>query len=176
MRYYTYLDSPVDRLLLVGNGTALTHLYMRVQRYPLTIESDWQRDESMFTPAIEQLRAYFAGELRQFDLQLEPEGTEFQRRVWDALLEIPFGETRSYKDIALRIGDLAAVRAVGLANGRNPISVIVPCHRVIGTNGDLTGYGGGLPRKQWLLAHEATYRQQTSQSDWLAQGSTRATF
>jgi methylated-DNA-[protein]-cysteine S-methyltransferase len=108
-----------------------------------------------FAAAHEQLDAYFAGELEAFDLSLAPEGTPFQLRVWEELTRIPYGETISYSQLAERIGDPRAVRAVGLANGRNPISIVVPCHRVIGADGSLVGYGGGLERKRWLLEHEA---------------------
>jgi methylated-DNA-[protein]-cysteine S-methyltransferase len=107
--------------------------------------------------ASRQLQAYFAGERREFDLPLAPYGSDFQRRVWSALLEIPYGETISYLELARRLGDPRAVRAVGSANGRNPISIIIPCHRVIGADGSLVGYGGGLERKRWLLRHEAAY-------------------
>ena len=107
------------------------------------------------TPSREQLDAYFAGELEDFDLPLALHGTDFQLRVWDELARIPFAETISYKELALRLGDPKLVRAVGLANGRNPVSIIIPCHRVIGADGSLVGYGGGLERKRWLLDHEA---------------------
>ena len=103
----------------------------------------------------EQLDAYFAGELETFDLDLDPHGTPFQQRVWDELTRIPYGETISYSELAHRLGDPKLVRAVGLANGRNPISIVIPCHRVIGADGSLVGYGGGLERKRWLLEHEA---------------------
>jgi methylated-DNA-[protein]-cysteine S-methyltransferase len=112
------------------------------------------RDDGAFADAIAQLRAYFAGELRTFELPLAPHGTPFQRRVWDALLAIPYGTTTTYGRLAQQLGDPRAVRAVGLANGRNPIPIIIPCHRVIGANGSLIGYGGGLERKQWLLERE----------------------
>lgn len=108
----------------------------------------------MLARAAAQLAAYFAGERRDFDLPLAPQGTPFQQRVWDALLAIPYGAVRSYGDVARAIGRPAASRAVGAANGRNPIAIIVPCHRVIGASGQLTGYGGGLPTKRWLLEHE----------------------
>jgi methylated-DNA-[protein]-cysteine S-methyltransferase len=108
-----------------------------------------------FTSAVEQLEQYFAGERVEFDLALDMHGTQFQRDVWDALLTIPYGETCSYGEIAKRIGRPDRARAVGAANGSNPVSIIVPCHRVIGSDGSLTGYGGGLPRKRWLLDHEA---------------------
>lgn len=115
------------------------------------IGSDWIADSALFTDAVAQLCAYFAGELRAFDLPLGPRGTEFQRQVWQALTTIPYGQTATYGAIATRVGRPSAFRAVGMANGRNPIPVIVPCHRVIGANGTLTGYGGGLRRKEYLL-------------------------
>ena len=107
--------------------------------------------------ACEQLTAYFSGDLQQFELRLAPHGTEFQKKVWQELCRIPFGASISYGELARRIGQPTASRAVGLANGRNPISIIVPCHRVIGANGTLTGYGGGIERKKWLLEHEAAF-------------------
>jgi methylated-DNA-[protein]-cysteine S-methyltransferase len=113
------------------------------------------RLDEPFTAVREQLDAYFAGELSEFDLPLAPHGTPFQRRVWDELARIPFGETTSYSELARRLGDPKLVRAVGLANGRNPIAIVIPCHRVIGADGSLVGYGGGLDRKRWLLDHEA---------------------
>ncbi len=118
------------------------------------------RNETMaeLAPVVAQLQAYFAGELTDFDLPLQMHGTEFQRRVWAALCEIPYGETISYGELARWVGNPKASRAVGLANGRNPVAIVVPCHRVIGADGSLTGYGGGLDRKVWLLEHEASYR------------------
>jgi methylated-DNA-[protein]-cysteine S-methyltransferase len=154
--YFTTLDSPVGELLLIGDGNALTGLYMHAQKYAREVQSDWRRATNPFVAAAEQLRAYFAGSLRTFDLPLAPHGTPFQRRVWHALLDIPFGRTESYGTLARRIDAPDAARAVGLANGHNPIGIIVPCHRVIGANGSLTGYGGGVERKRWLLAHEAS--------------------
>lgn len=121
--------------------------------------ANWEQDDDVFGDAVEQLGAYFAGELTSFDLDLELVGTEFQRRVWEALRTIPYGETRSYGEIALQIGAPGAFRAVGLANGRNPIGIIVPCHRVIGASGALTGYGGGLDRKRALLDLEKSRKQ-----------------
>ena len=115
---------------------------------------DRTRDDALFRSAREQLQAYFGGELRDFDLLLRPTGTDFQQRVWSALTEIPYGVTESYGELAARLGQPTASRAVGAANGRNPISIIVPCHRVIGKSGSLTGYGGGMARKRWLLSHE----------------------
>lgn len=152
--YYSRIDSPIGELTLTGDGHALTGLYMDNQRHGVTPDADWQRDDALFTDAREQLAAYFAGERQTFDLALAPTGTDFQRRVWQALRDIGFGQTESYGALARRIGAPKASRAVGLANGRNPISIIVPCHRVIGANGRLTGYGGGIERKRWLLAHE----------------------
>jgi methylated-DNA-[protein]-cysteine S-methyltransferase len=145
---YTTYPSPVGDLLLFGDGAALTGLYLRG-------EPSGRRADEPFAAVCEQLDAYFAGELDRFDVPLAPSGTEFQLRVWEELLRIPFGETISYGELAERIGNPRTVRAVGLANGRNPISIIVPCHRVIGADGSLVGYGGGLERKRWLLEHEA---------------------
>jgi methylated-DNA-[protein]-cysteine S-methyltransferase len=141
-------DSPIGKLLLTSNGDALTGLYM--DKEP---EGAWEADD--LTPAKQQLGEYFAGKRRVFDLKLAPQGTDFQMRVWKALQEIPYGETVSYLHIATRIGQPSAVRAVGAANGKNPIGIIIPCHRVIGAAGQLVGYGGGLPRKKWLLEHES---------------------
>jgi methylated-DNA-[protein]-cysteine S-methyltransferase len=156
MNAYVTVDSPIGRLLLRTDGVSLTGLYMDVPGRPVQGMNDWQEDASAgpLPQAVRQLGEYFAGSRREFDLPLRPNGTEFQRRVWRALTEIPYGETWSYGELAKRIGNPNASRAVGLANGRNPIALVVPCHRVIGADGSLTGYGGGLPRKQWLLAHE----------------------
>ncbi len=147
------LHSPVGELLLLANPRGLCGLHMEIQRYP-PAPADWRSDEARFAEARRQLAAYFAGELREFDLPLSPEATPFQRRVWDELVRIPFGQTTSYGKLAHRLGDIKASRAVGLANGRNPISIVVPCHRVVGSKGALTGYAGGLERKRWLLDHE----------------------
>jgi methylated-DNA-[protein]-cysteine S-methyltransferase len=154
--YYGFMDSPIGDLLLIGNGTALTHLYMQKHKYGFLPQPQWRRDDAVFTEARRQLDAYFGGELQAFDLPLAMSGTDFQLKVWQALCTIPFGRSESYGELARRIGAPHASRAVGLANGRNPISIIVPCHRVIGADGSLTGYGGGLERKRWLLAHEAS--------------------
>lgn len=155
MNYYTIMESPIDPLLLMSDGKHLTGLYMDVQNYLPSMKENWVYAAAPFAEAICQLKAYFAGELSQFDLPLKASGTAFQETVWQLLTTIPYGETVSYKRIAERIQAPKAVRAVGLANGKNPISIIIPCHRVIGANGKLVGYGGGLHRKQWLLAHEA---------------------
>lgn len=148
------IDSPVGRLLLEAENGALTMLWMSPlpERKPGPVQAP---DHAVLENAAEQLAAYFSGDLTAFDLPLAPRGTPFQRRIWDALLEIPFGETTSYGALAKRLGKPGAARAVGLANGSNPISIIIPCHRVIGSNGRLTGYGGGIERKAWLLDHEA---------------------
>jgi methylated-DNA-[protein]-cysteine S-methyltransferase len=153
MIHYRTVDSPIGPLALAGRGRVLTNLRMLNQTYEPN-RSDWMRDDGAFPDAVDQLEAYFAGERTEFDLELKLIGSEFQRRVWQALLTIPYGETRSYGEIAEQIGGAGAARAVGLANGHNPIAIIVPCHRVIGANGSLTGYGGGLDRKRSLLDME----------------------
>ena len=148
---YRHVASPIGSLLLTSDGDALTGVHME----PHEIGDDWRRDDALLRPAAEQLRAFFAGDLREFDLALAYTGTDFQRRVWTALRAIPYGETISYGEQARRIGRPTAPRAVGAANGCNPIAIIIPCHRVIGADGSLTGFGGGLDRKRWLLSHEA---------------------
>jgi methylated-DNA-[protein]-cysteine S-methyltransferase len=150
----TTIASPIGPLTLSAADGLLTGVHMENQRHRPERSAEWRRDDAWFTPIAAQLDAYFAGERARFDVPLNAVGTDFQRRVWAALLEIPYGETISYGELARRIGNPNASRAVGLANGRNPISIIVPCHRVIGAKGDLTGYGGGLERKVWLLEHE----------------------
>jgi methylated-DNA-[protein]-cysteine S-methyltransferase len=152
IRYRT-IDSPVGLLTLAGHGSALTNLRMVDQTYEPN-RADWSVDPRAFNDAVDQLGAYFAGELTDFDIELDLRGTNFQQRVWKALLTIPYGETRSYGEIAEQIGVPGAARAVGLANGHNPIAIVVPCHRVIGASGSLTGYGGGLDRKRTLLELE----------------------
>lgn len=150
---YRTIDSPIGPLTLAGRGDVLTNLRMVDQTYEPN-RSDWALDDTAFPDAVDQLRSYFAGDRTDFDLELDMAGTQFQRRVWQALMTIPYGETRSYGQIAEQIGASGSARAVGLANGRNPIAVIVPCHRVIGASGGLTGYGGGLDRKRLLLELE----------------------
>ena len=152
--YYGMMTSPIGELMLISDGETLTGLYMDNQKHAAK-RANAIRDEAMVKRPRAQLQAYFAGELREFDLPLAAAGTAFQQRVWRALCDIPYGETISYGELARRIGQPTASRAVGLANGQNPISIVVPCHRVIGANGSLTGYGGGLERKRWLLAHES---------------------
>ncbi len=156
MRYYTRYDSPLDSLLLVANDEALTGVYFSDGRSQSIIGGDWEEQPAhpVLQSAKWQLDEYFAGRRKTFDLPLAPNGTPFQHQVWQALCAIPYGETQSYADIARRIGNPKAVRAVGAANGANPVSIVVPCHRVIGADGSLTGYGGGLPRKRKLLALE----------------------
>jgi methylated-DNA-[protein]-cysteine S-methyltransferase len=152
---YTSFDSPIGELLLVGDERQLHGLYMQEGRTALAVRDDWERDDEPFAEAREQLDEYFAGRRTTFDLPLAMTGSAFQRRVWRALQDIPYGETISYGELARRVGEPATPRNVGSANGRNPISVIVPCHRVIGADGSLTGYGGGLERKRILLDLEA---------------------
>ncbi|MFJ6647875.1 methylated-DNA--[protein]-cysteine S-methyltransferase [Streptomyces sp. NPDC091290] len=155
MRQHTVIDSPYGPLTLVADDGVLCGLYMTDQRHRPAEETFGPRDAAPFARAEEQLEAYFAGTLREFTLPLRLAGTPFQRGVWDALRTIPYGETRTYGQLADALGKSGASRAVGLANGRNPIGIIVPCHRVVGASGALTGYGGGLPRKQRLLAFES---------------------
>jgi methylated-DNA-[protein]-cysteine S-methyltransferase len=154
----TSIDSPIGKLTLTAIGGTLTGVHMHNQRHVPQIPSEYRQEEAGFEETISQLRAYFAGELCDFDLSMRMQGTDFQRRVWAGLCEIPYGETISYGELARRIGSPGASRAVGLANGRNPLAIVVPCHRVIGADGSLTGYGGGLDRKVWLLEHEAAHR------------------
>jgi methylated-DNA-[protein]-cysteine S-methyltransferase len=152
---YTKIESPVGPLLLAGDERGLCQLQFFAGRRKTAVPREWEREDSAFREAIRQLRAYFAGERKEFDLTLAPEGTPFQLVVWKNLRKIPYGETISYGQLARRIGRPQAARAVGLANGSNPIAIIIPCHRVIGANGTLTGYGGGLPIKEKLLALES---------------------
>ncbi|NEA86340.1 methylated-DNA--[protein]-cysteine S-methyltransferase [Streptomyces sp. SID9913] len=155
MKQHTVIDSPYGPLTLVADDDGvLCGLYMTEQRHRPAEETFGDRDDAPFAEAREQLSAYFAGELKEFTLPLRPHGTPFQRRVWDELRRIPYGETRSYGRLADALGSPKASRAVGLANGRNPIGIVIPCHRVIGASGSLTGYGGGLERKQRLLDFE----------------------
>jgi methylated-DNA-[protein]-cysteine S-methyltransferase len=153
MIHYRTINSPIGPLTLAGHGSVLTNLRMVDQTYEPS-HAGWSLDETAFADAVDQLNAYFAGGLVDFDVDLDLRGTEFQQRVWKALLTIPYGETRSYGEIAEHVGAPGAARAVGLANGHNPVAIIVPCHRVIGASGHLTGYGGGLDRKQALLELE----------------------
>jgi methylated-DNA-[protein]-cysteine S-methyltransferase len=155
-RFYSIQPSPIDDLLLIGDGDALTELYLPGEWTAGTLSADWVRqDNALLRRAADQLRSYFVGELTQFEVPLAPGGTSFQQQVWSALQQLPFGTTSSYGQLAASLGQPLAARAVGLANGRNPIPIIIPCHRLIGASGSLVGYGGGLERKRWLLDLEA---------------------
>lgn len=152
---WSEVPSPIGPIRVTAGPNALTGVFMLKHKYG---PEDFPEEERGASPLLDeagrQLTAYFEGSLRDFDLPLAPEGSDFQRQVWDQLLKIPYGETTSYLALARRIGDARHVRAVGTANGRNPISIIIPCHRVVGSDGSLVGYGGGLERKRWLLDHE----------------------
>ena len=152
--YYSYIASPIGPLLLNGTRDTIQGLSFSTGDKARGADASWERYDEPFRRARKQIDEYFGGVRRQFDLSLEPQGTPFQLAVLNALLEIPYGETRSYKEIAERIGNVKAVRAVGAANGNNPIALIIPCHRVIGSNGSLTGFGGGLDAKRYLLELE----------------------
>jgi len=151
---YDHLDTPIGRLLLVADEHGLRTVHFPCAGQDERIAADWHRDRRHLGPAIEQLEAYFEGRLHDFDVVLASQGTPFRQTVWNELVRIPYGETISYGELARRIGNPVASRAVGAANGANPLPIIVPCHRVIGSSGKLTGFGGGLPIKQWLLEHE----------------------
>ncbi len=151
---YDVLESPIGPLLLAADDAGLRHVVFSTSLNRQTGFTGWLRDVSFLIEPRRQLQAYFGGELTDFDLVLAPEGTAFQMSAWRALTHIPYGETRSYAEQAAAIGSPRAVRAIGSANGRNPLPIVVPCHRVIGKDGSLTGFGGGLPAKQWLLQHE----------------------
>ena len=154
MRIYDVAASPIGDLVMTGDGTALTGLYMETDQGRILSDPAWTHVPGAYPEVAAQLAAYFAGDLTDFDVPLAPRGTPFQRAVWSALTRIPYGTTTTYATVARTIGRPTAVRAVGAANGRNPIAVIIPCHRVIGTDGTLHGYGGGLPRKRTLLSLE----------------------
>jgi methylated-DNA-[protein]-cysteine S-methyltransferase len=150
---YTRIESPVGPLVLVASDAGLHHvLFAKSTR--TKVDPEWRESAELVKEVIKQLRAYFAKELEVFDLTLAPEGTKFQQSVWSELCGIPYGETISYGELAKRVGNPKASRAVGAANGQNPIPIIIPCHRVIGSDGKLTGFGGGLPIKEKLLALE----------------------
>jgi methylated-DNA-[protein]-cysteine S-methyltransferase len=160
--YYTRMESPLGGILLVGEPAGLRRIAFLAGNRPLAPDPAWEPGEAPFREAVRQLEAYFAGTLTGFDLPLLPQGTPFQRTVWQALCEIPYGETISYGSLARRIGRPTASRAVGAANGRNPLPIVVPCHRVIGENGKLTGYYGGVHLKAGLLALEQRHRPAAS--------------
>lgn len=157
--YYCYLESPIGDLLLAGDEDALCLLGFPEGSMRREPEPDWIFSEKPFAEARRQLKAYFAGKRKTFDLKLKPNGTEFQLQVLEELRKIPYGTTISYGEIAKRIGRPKAVRAVGAANGRNPIPIIIPCHRVIGSTGDMTGFGGGIPTKEALIRLELEHSQ-----------------
>ncbi|HII78951.1 MAG TPA: methylated-DNA--[protein]-cysteine S-methyltransferase [Methanosarcina sp.] len=162
--YYHIIESPIGPILLAGDEEGLKYVnFLKSKgkdkdkdKGKVKIPDDWVENKDFFRETSRQLDAYFSGELKSFDVKLAPKGTEFQKSVWNALKEIPYGETRTYKDIAVSIGKPKAYRAVGLANNRNPIAIIVPCHRVIGADGKLTGYAGGLDVKEFLLKIEGS--------------------
>ncbi len=156
--FYAYYKSPLGKLLLVGDGENMTHLGFPSGKMKLKHEHNWTKDGSSFKQAISQLEAFFEGELKNFDLPLALTGTPFRKSVWAGLVDIPYGETWSYSQLANHIGAPNACRAVGSANSVNPIPIVVPCHRVIGSNGSLTGFGGGLKTKKFLLELELKNR------------------
>jgi len=155
--YFDYCESPVGRLTLAADAEGLRHIAFELGRHPLCVGDDWKRDAAPFAEVRVQLAAFFAGELTRFDLPLAPHGSAFDLRVWEQLRRIPYGATISYGELARRIGDASAARAVGASNGRNPLPIVVPCHRVIGANGSLTGFGGGIATKKFLLEHEQKF-------------------
>ncbi|WP_029034348.1 methylated-DNA--[protein]-cysteine S-methyltransferase [Salinimicrobium terrae] len=152
----TFLKTPLGNAILEGDKSGISKLLLTEEAAESSTSSAPELQE-----AIEQLQQYFSGERKEFDLKLNPQGTEFQKRVWQALQNIPYGKTVSYMDLAKNLGDPLAIRAVAAANGKNPLWIIIPCHRVIGSNGNLTGYAGGLWRKKWLLDHEQPHKQQS---------------
>ena len=151
---YQYLETPIGKLLVVGKEGALSEILFENDGRPAEPASSWRESDAGLETILQQLREYFSGERSDFNLELCADGTEFQKRVWQELVHIPHGDTISYGELAARLGKPTASRAVGAANGRNPIPVVVPCHRVIGSNGSLTGYAGGMATKEWLLRHE----------------------
>ncbi len=156
--YVRYMESPLGRVTISSDGAGLLGVAFEEERHPRDRTGAVEADDSLLIDAERQLQEYFGGWRQSFDLPLNPQGTAFQKQVWKELCEIPFGQTISYLDLAKRIGNEKAVRTVGMANGRNPISVIVPCHRGIGSDGKLGGYGGGVWRKAYLLAHDGAQR------------------
>jgi len=153
---FDHFASPLGRMLLATDGEALTGAWFDGQRHQPPVGADWRRrhDLPILRQAATELACYFAGERTRFGLALAPAGTPFQRAVWDAIAAVPCGETIAYRELALRVGRPDAVRAAAAATGRNPLSIVIPCHRIVGANGALTGYAGGLERKRWLLLHE----------------------
>ncbi len=164
---YDQFDSPIGPLVIAGTADALHHVVFDAARHRPAAAAQWRHHPVTLREARRQLLAYLAGELTTFDLPLAPRGTAFQLRAWAALREIPFGQTRSYAQQAAAIGAPRAVRAIGAANGRNPLPIIVPCHRVIGADGSLTGFGGGIETKRWLLALESASRHRAGHRSWV---------
>jgi len=160
MTSYTVIDTPIGDMLLVGEAggdtTALAGAYLVGQRYERAVGADWVRDDAVFAGIEKQFDEYFAGNSTSFDLSFALHGSDFQRAVWEALADIPYGATCSYGELAARVADRSKTRAVAAAVGRNPLCIVLPCHRVVGADGSLTGYAGGLDRKRWLLDHEST--------------------
>ena len=156
-QYYRYYDSPLGQILLTASEIKLTGLHFVGEKYYPGISAEWrlEKEHTLLNSTMVQLAEYFSGTRKQFDVPLAPQGTDFQRQVWKSLTALPYGTTATYGQLAVNVGSPKAVRAVGAANGRNPISIIVPCHRVIGADGSLTGYAGGLARKQSLLQLES---------------------
>lgn len=151
---YTLVDTPLGLVLVAGNEGSIKRINFQHGNAPVKIPKDWERDDAALVDAADQLRAYFAGRLRTFELPLQAGGTPFQQRVWGQLRKIPYGETRTYGQLAQKLGKPTASRAVGAANGQNPLPIVVPCHRVIGSTGALTGFYGGVHLKEFLLDHE----------------------
>ena len=155
MKHYCYCQTPIGRLLLIGKNGLLEEIHFPNSAESTIIEDNWHHDEEYFADVLQQLKEYFAGSRQNFDVKLSLKGTDFQRQVWQELQRIPYGKTASYGDIAKRINNPKACRAVGAANGKNPIPIIIPCHRIIGNDGSLTGFGGGLKLKKTLLDLES---------------------
>ncbi len=151
MKHYCYCESPIGKMLLVGTNGVLEELHFPKATEHIAIPAEWQKDEACFGETLRQLQQYFAGDRQEFDLRISPKGSPFQERVWQELCQIPYGATASYGAIAEKIGNPKACRAVGMANSKNPIPIIIPCHRIIGKDGSLTGFGGGLVVKKQLL-------------------------
>lgn len=165
MNYFDYYSSPFSSLLLVEKNNAIICISLEKDRDAVPYENGSREATPVMIAAKKQLAEYFNGTRQEFDLPLAPEGTPFQRKVWSALCTIPYGETKSYKEIAVQVENPKGSRAIGMANNKNPIMIVVPCHRVIGANGSLTGYAGGLDVKQWLLAHEQKFVNHRSFTD-----------
>ena len=152
--WFDAFNTPIGQLTIAADDSGLRFVLFENNKYDVPGRQDWRRDAGVTQRVREQFLQYFAGERQIFNLPLNPTGTEFQKKTWATLAQIPFGQTWSYSELAAKIALPKAVRAVGAANGRNPLPIILPCHRVIGANGSLTGFGGGLPTKKWLLEHE----------------------